>query len=109
MRGSKTMNRAEQIDQDAPLYNLSIHAKKRASQRGISKKIIELIQIYGEEAPSSHGCVIKFIPKKELGFIYSDLTKDEQKMLKDKVNTYIVESDGFVITTGHRYKKIIKH
>ena len=109
MRGSKTMNRAEQIDQNAPLYNLSIHANKRASQRGISKEIIELIQIYGEEAPSSHGCVIKFFPKKEMGFIYSELTKNERKMLKDKEDTYIVESDGFVITTGHRHKKIIQH
>ena len=72
-------------------------------------KIIELIQIYGDEIPANAGCVIRYFPKKGLEYVYSELSKTEKKMLKNKENAYIIENDGFVVTTGYLYKRIVRH
>ena len=103
------MNRLDQNNQTEQLFNLSKHAEKRASQRGVPNKIIELIQIYGEEIHRGGGCVVRFFSKKGLEFIYSELGREEGKILKNKENAYIVEHDGFVITTGYLYKKVLCH
>ena len=103
------MNRLDHNTQGEQLFNLSKHAEKRASQRGVPKKIIELIQIYGEEIHRGGGCVVRFISKKGLEFIYTEIGREERKVLKNKENAYIVENDGFVITAGYLYKKVVSH
>lgn len=103
------MDRVDPINQSKQLFKLSKHAAKRACQRGVPIKIIELIQVYGEEIHRGGGVVVRFFSKKGLEFIYSELGKEEKKMLKNKESAYIVENDGFVITTGYLYKRVVSH
>ena len=103
------MNRVEPINQSKQLFHLSKHAERRACQRGVPKKIIELIQIYGEEIHRGGGGVVRFFSKKGLEFIYSELGREEKEILKNKESAYIVENDGLVITTGYLYKRVISH
>jgi len=88
---------------------LSRHAEKRASQRGMSKRIIELLQIYGDEVHDHNGCLVRYFSKKMQNYILSELPKSEHSLLKNKFNSYMIEADGFIITTGYLQKRIVRH
>lgn len=85
---------------------LTNHAKQRMQQRAIHPLMIELLYLYGREQ-HQNGSTILFLDKHARKKARQALADVKQRF--DKLSdTYLVEadSDGSVITVGHRLKPI---
>ena len=85
---------------------LTHHARARMQQRGISAATLDALLDFGRTAPAGAGCEIVFFDRKAR----QRLTRAGVISPSDAdriCNSYaIVESDGAVITVGHRYRRI---
>ena len=82
------------------------HSKKRMQQRGITEKAIKYLIEYGELTFDGHGGKVFYLNKKNRNLIPSCLSKDQFKVIRKQLNSYVVLShDDQVITVGHRYKR----
>jgi hypothetical protein len=80
------------------------HAEKRMQQRAIPELAIELLQIYGC-TEHSNGSNIRYFDKRTR----QQATRAVKVLARDLDrlgDMYFVESDGLVITAGHRTRAI---
>ena len=84
---------------------LSKHANKRISQRGVSKKVIEYILSYGS-CVHTHGDSKFFLKKETLKFLCSEDSIFIKQNEKQLLNTAVVCDQNTVITVMKRFKKI---
>ena len=83
------------------------HACMRAQQRGVKRDLLNCLLDYGHHEPDHKGCNIVTFD----GKAFEDLSRREPTTVKFKVsyarNIYaVVDSDGIVITAGHRYRRV---
>lgn len=85
---------------------LTHHARARMQQRGISAAALDALLDFGRTAPAGGGCEIVFFDKRarerlaRAGVVHP---AEAERLCKGYA---IVESDGAVITVGHRYRRI---
>lgn len=86
---------------------LSFHAKQRSKQRGIPLAVIEFLWDYGAVEHRENGLDLLYLDKygknvaKRLGGRFG------YKHLDRCLNVYLLEnSDGKIVTVGHRAKRI---
>ena len=90
--------------------NLSIHAQQRMQQRGISLKAVNYLLAYGRVSHDHHGGRVVWLDKRSRARLEAE---EGQRVLRgmDKcLNAYVVtDTDGTVVTVGHRYRRIKRH
>lgn len=85
---------------------LTQHARARMQQRGISAATLDALLDFGRTARAGGGCEIVFFDKRareRLARAGVILPSEADRLCKSYA---IVESDGLVITVGHRYRRI---
>ena len=87
---------------------LTVHAKKRMQQRAIHPLMIELLYLYGREQHQS-GTTMLFLDKRGRERALKAL-KDVKQRFEKLSDAYLVEadSDGTLITLGHRFQRVNK-
>jgi hypothetical protein len=90
------------------MYDLTQHASRRVSQRGIPLLIVQWLQAYGEERHDKHGGVILFFSHRSVRRLRRDVGRELVRRFHKYMGTYIVEGldGGSVITAGWRDKRI---
>jgi hypothetical protein len=90
--------------------NLTRHAQQRMQQRGINLQAIDYVLAYGREVHNHHGGCIIWLDKRCRQRIAQKEGDAVVRNLHKHLNVYvIVNSDGKVITVGHRYRRIVRH
>ena len=82
------------------------HAEIRMQQRGIPPLILDWLLQYGQEAHDHQGAIIRYFDKRSIRRLRSEVGSAPVGRLADYLNAYLVESDGAVLTAGHRFKRI---
>jgi hypothetical protein len=88
----------------------SRHCLVRMQQRGISADDLQLLERYGRRQHDGRGGVIFFFDKRSRQRLANVLGDSCRRSLSRILDTYMVESasDGTWITTGHRYRRILR-
>ena len=86
--------------------NLSNHAEKRMQQRGIPYLVIDWLYEYGESKHDHQGGEILYFTKKSMRSLKRGVGSIIYRKVEHLLNSYLVESDGVVITVGRRYKRL---
>jgi hypothetical protein len=90
--------------------NLTRHAQKRMQQRGINLQAIDYVLTYGREIHDHHGSCIVWLDKRCREKIGHAEGNKVIRSLHKHLNAYVVvDSDGWIITVGHRYKRVVRH
>lgn len=88
---------------------LTIHAGVRAQQRGVDRSVLDCLLQYGRREHDHRGCeVITFD-----GGSLAEVARREPRGLWCKADEArslyaIVNSDGVVVTTGHRIRRVLR-
>lgn len=85
--------------------SISLHASKRAQQRGVPPLIIDLLIQFGKREHDGHGAEIYFFDhraKKHLQSYAGGLINK----LSEQLDVYAIISEEKVITVGKRLKKV---
>lgn len=84
------------------------HADIRMQQRGIPPLVLDWLLKYGQEAHDHHGAIIRYFDKRSIRRLRRDVGNKPVGRLADYLNAYLVESNGSVVTVGHRFKRIVR-
>ena len=79
----------------------------RVQQRGVNREVLDCLLAYGHHEPDHKGCHVVTFDGKSL----DAMARHESRSLNTKVsgasNLYaVVNSDGVVITAGHRFRRV---
>ena len=92
---------------DHATTGMTKHAGIRVQQRGVNLELLDRLLAYGRHEPDHKGCHVVTFDGKAL----EDLSRFEPKAIRAKAtssrNLYaVVDSDGVVVTTGHRFRRV---
>lgn len=87
--------------------SLSLHAEIRAQQRGVDRIVLDCLLAYGRREFNHCGCEIVYFDDASLEAV----AKYESiqlwfKAVQSRGVYAVVNSDGLVVTTGHRYRRV---
>jgi hypothetical protein len=86
---------------------LSNHAKVRMQQRAISEDMLESLFDFGQVKFNGQGTEILTFPKKVIKNLKKELDHKMFSKIERHLNLYaIMSSDGELITTGYRTKRL---
>ena len=87
---------------------LTNHASIRSQQRGIPLFVIEWVQKFGQKAFDHRGTVTRYLDKAAKKSLTKTIGFQVVRQFETFLDVYVIESttNGGVITTGHRYKRI---
>jgi hypothetical protein len=85
---------------------LTQHAKARMQQRGISAATLDALLDFGRTARAGGGCEFVFFDKRARAGLARAGVIPPSEAERICRSYAIVESDGAVITVGHRYRRI---
>ena len=89
---------------------VSQHAKIRMQQRAISEDMLESLLDFGQVKFNGQGTEILTFPKKVVKNLKKELNHKVFKKIERHLNLYaIMSSDGELITTGYRTKRLKGH
>jgi hypothetical protein len=89
---------------------LSNHAKVRMQQRAISEDMLESLFDFGQVKFNGQGTEILTFPKKVIKNLKKELDHKMFSKIERHLNLYaIMSSDGELITTGYRTKRLKGH
>lgn len=85
--------------------SLSLHARVRMQQRGISSEALEILFELGDACPAPGGGQVIFIERadqQELG------RRGKRIRERDRLKRFyaVTDESGTVVTVGHRYRRI---
>lgn len=85
----------------------SRHAKVRQQQRGIETSVLDCLLAYGRRQYNHDHCEIVYFDSRSIDRIQMYEGKVTARLAMDHRDVYaVVDCDGCVVTTGHRYKRI---
>lgn len=88
-------------------YSNTRHASERAQSRGIPPGAIEMLESYGVEEYDGHGCVTRYLSKESRRQMERDWGRPWVSRLEPWLNVYeVCNTDGRIITIGHRFRRI---
>lgn len=82
----------------------SLHAEKRAQQRGINKSVLPLLLAYGRREYDGHGGVRYLMTAASVANLCRAVGRTEQVEALAGVYAVVSAEDQTVITMGHRHK-----
>lgn len=90
-----------------PCADLTKHAAIRLQQRGVNLDVLDCLLTYGHHEPDHKGCLVVTFDSRAM----DDLSRFEPRYMQakstDSRSLYaVVDSDGVVVTTGHRYRRV---
>ena len=89
--------------------NLTIHAQQRMQQRGIPRQAIDYVLTYGRVSHDHHGGCVIWLDKRSKARIGQEEGQQVVRQLDKHLNAYVVtDSNGTVVTVGHRYRRVIR-
>jgi len=89
---------------------VSQHAKIRMQQRAISEDMLESLLDFGQVKFNGQGTEILTFPKKVVKNLKKELNHKVFMKIERHLNLYaIMSSDGGLITTGYRTKRLKGH
>ena len=89
---------------------LSQHAKVRMQQRAISEDMLESLLDFGQVKFNGQGTEILTFPKRVVRHLKKELDHKVFMKIERHLNLYaIMSSDGELITTGYRTKRLKGH
>ena len=92
---------------DGAAFALTRHAGIRVQQRGVNREILGCLLDYGHQEPDQRGCNIVTFDVKSLKAISFCGPLMVNGRASDSRNLYaVVDSDGVVITSGHRFRRV---
>lgn len=88
---------------------LTIHAGIRAQQRGIDRSVLDCLLQYGRHEHDHMGCEVVMFDEGSL----AEVARREPRGLWCKADEArslyaVVNSDGMVVTTGHRFRRVLR-
>ena len=90
--------------------NLTTHAKQRMQQRGISRETVDYVLTYGRVSHDHHGGRVIWLDKRSKAQIGKAEGWRVVRELDKHLNAFVVmDSNGLVVTVGHRYRRIMRH
>ncbi len=90
--------------------NLTQHAKQRMQQRGIPRQAIDYVLTYGRVSHDHRGGCVVWLDKRSRARIGREEGRQVVRKLDKHLNAYaVMNSDGVVLTVGHRYRRIRRH
>ena len=89
---------------------VSHHAQIRMQQRAITADMLESLLDFGQVKFNGQGTEILTFPKKVVKHLKKELNHKEFMKIERHLNLYaIMSSDGELITTGYRTKRLKGH
>lgn len=86
---------------------LSNHAVAQMQQRAIIDSTIDYLIEWGRKAYDHKGAIIRYFDKSSRAQLLKHVGEQRAKQLEHQLDAYVVVSTtGYVITVGHRYKRI---
>lgn len=90
--------------------SLTKHAAKRMQQRGIPDEVLPLLLSYGRTEHDHRGACLVYLTKKGREQIARVTPRSEFKKLEPALDVYaVVDTEGHVLTIGHRTQRINRH
>ena len=91
------------------ISTLSSHASVRLQQRGVQRDVLDCLLTYGKADHDHHGCQIVTFDGRAMEHIGRHEPRPVKSKVSDHRNVYVVlNSDGMVVTAGHRFKKVLR-
>ncbi len=91
------------------LFDLTEHARTLAQSRGIRAHELNALLTYGRSIHDHLGRLIYTFDQKGLKQLRQDEPRSLWKRLQSHRSIYVVtHTDGRVITTGHRFKRLVR-
>ena len=89
---------------------LTKHAQTRMQQRGIPQDIIEQLLGYGRMTHDHHGGQIVWFDRASRRRLQREFGMSSYRVTEKHLDAYVVlDSEGRVLTVGHRFKRIRQH
>jgi hypothetical protein len=86
------------------------HARERMQQRGIPRQAIDYVLAYGRVTHDHHGSRVVWLDKRARARLSREEGRDVVSALDKHLNAYaVMDSDGVVLTVGHRFRRIWRH
>ncbi len=88
---------------------LSPHAEVRQQQRGIRRDVLDCLVAYGRREHDHQHCEIVYFDSKAIERVQREVGPQAAHLASDHRDVYaVIDSDGYVVTTGHRYRRILR-
>lgn len=86
----------------------SLHAHKRAQQRGVPLLILIWLDEYGEEQYNEHGAIVKYFSNNSIRKMERDFGRAVVARMSEFFDCYKVVSScgGTTITVGHKSRRV---
>ena len=92
----------------APML-LSPHAEVRQQQRGIRRDVLDCLVAYGRREHDHAHCEIVYFDAKAVSLAHKEAGPQVAHLVSDHRDVYaVIDSDGCVVTTGHRFRRILR-
>lgn len=88
---------------------LTPHAQMRVQQRGVDREVLDCLVAYGRREFDHCGCEIIFFDEAALALIARHEPPRLWLKSVDSRGIYaVVNADGKVVTTGHRFRRVLR-
>ncbi len=89
---------------------MSGHATVRVQQRGIPSLIVDWLLVYGATAFDHRGAEVRYFDHAARRRLEKEFGRQVVDRLGELLNAYVVvAASGFVITAGHRLKRVNRY
>ena len=89
---------------------LTQHARQRMQQRGIPQQAIDYVLSYGRVSHDHRGACVVWLDKRSRARLGREAGRQVIRKLDKHLDAYVVtDTDGTVVTVGHRYRRIRRH
>ncbi len=86
---------------------LTPHAEIRVQQRGLDRQVLDCLTLYGRGEFDHFGCEIVYFDEAGLDKVARCEPRHVWLKAAESRRLYaVVNSDGVVVTTGHRYRRV---
>jgi hypothetical protein len=88
---------------------LTLHAEVRQQQRGIRHDVLDCLLAYGRREHDHSHCEIVYFDARAAERAHKEVGPQLAHLVSDNRDVYaVIDSDGCVITTGHRFRRILR-
>jgi PAS domain-containing protein len=85
------------------------HAEIRAQQRGIRYDVLDCLLAYGRREHDHAHCEIVYFDARAAERAHREAGPRVAHLVSDHRDVYaVIDSDGRVVTTGHRFRRILR-
>lgn len=106
MRSDKTLS-SSSVDSAAWQIMLTPHAEMRVQQRGVDRQVLDCLLLYGRPEFDHFGCEILYFDEESLDKVARNESRRLWLKAVESRHLYaVVNSDGKVVTTGYRFRRV---